>query len=138
MGSSLNAQSGNAGTAGNVGLSASPSNVLKWTREVLPKMELLAGKLEKIKPDNAKDIESQKNYLKALQTLRSINTRGTKLTAAEASKHDTWFKGIVQVFFIECKSYHGNVCCNDCINHGILGVWCLTSCFVANFPDNNN
>jgi len=138
-GNALNAQinagsPGNLGNAGNAGNSATPANVLKWTKEVLPKMELLSAKLEKIKPDSAKDIESQKTFLKALQTLREINTKGAKLTAAEARRHDTWFKGIVTSGWIECQSHSGKVCCMDCINHGILGVWCLTNCFVARFP----
>ena len=115
-----------------------PQNVLKWTKEVLPKMEQLAGKLEKIKPVRTKDIESQKNYLKALQTLRNINTKGTNLTAAEARRHDTWFKGVFQTFYMECQSHNGNTCCVSCSNHGFLGIWCFANCFVANFPDNNN
>ena len=139
-GSSLTAQinagsPGNLGNAGNAGNAPTPANVLKWTKEVLPKMELLSVKLGKIKPDSAKDIESQKTYLKALQTLRSINAKGTKLTAAEASRHDTWFKGVVNTFYIDCQSHHGNVCCMDCQNHGILGIWCFANCFVARFPD---
>ena len=111
-----------------------PQNVLKWTKEVLPKMEQLAGKLEKIKPGKVKDIEMQKNCLKALQTLRAINTKAGSLTAAEAIRHDGWFKGIVQTFYIDCRSHHGQVCCRDCHNHGILGIWCHANCFVLEFP----
>jgi hypothetical protein len=111
-----------------------PANVLKWTGEVLPRMEQLSAKLEKMKPTNAKDIESKKTYLKALQILRNINTRGTKLTAAEARRHDTWFAGIVKTFYIDCQAIHGNVCCVDCHNHGILGIWCYANCFVAQIP----
>jgi hypothetical protein len=126
---------GNLGNAGNAGLNAStPANVLKWTKEVLPKMELLSAKLGQIKPDSTKDIETQKKLLKALQTLRSINAKGTRLTTAEARQHDTWFKTTVNSFSIECQSHNGNVCCMDCQNHGILGVWCFANCFVARFP----
>jgi hypothetical protein len=141
-GNVLNAQGnagnpGNAGNAGNAGITtnnATPANVLKWTKEVLPKMEQLSVKLGKIKPTNAKDIEKQKNLLKALETLRSINTKGTKLTATEARRHNTWFNGIVNSYYIECQSVSGNVCCNSCQNHGILGVWCFFDCFVAQLP----
>jgi hypothetical protein len=126
----LNAQ----GKAGNTDLAATSGNVVMWTKDVLPKMEQLSAKLEKIKPANAKDIESQKIFLKALQTLREINIKGAKLTAAEARRHDAWFKGVVKTFYIECQSHNGNVCCVDCHNHGILGIWCYANCFVASFP----
>lgn len=111
-----------------------PANTLKWTKEVLPKMELLSIKLGEAKPTNPKDIESQKIFLKALQTLRNINAKGTKLTAAEASQHNRWFNGIVNRFYIDCQAISGNVCCMDCQNHGILGVWCFANCFVVRFP----
>jgi hypothetical protein len=145
IGNVLNAQGnagspGNAGNAGNAGITtnnATAANVLKWTKEVLPKMEQLSAKLDKIKPESAKDIESQKTILKALQTLRSINTKGTKLTAAEARRHDTWFSKAILTVQNNCPDGpDGSECCFSCSNggHGWNILWCFTNCFVVRFP----
>lgn len=115
-----------------------PANVLKWTKEVLPKMEALSGKIGKIKTANSKDARERDMYMTAVRNLKAINARGAKLTAAEARKHNSWFLATVNSFYIECQSQNGNVCCIDCHNHGILGVWCYANCFVARFPDNDN
>ncbi len=134
----LNAQinAGSPGNLGNAGNAGSPTseNVQKWTKEVLPKMELLADKLEKTKPVTAKDIETKKTFLKALKTLRTINAKGTRLTDAEARRQDTWFKGIVNSFYIDCQAVSGNVCCVECHNNAILGIWCFANCFIARIP----
>lgn len=111
------------------------ANVLKWTKEVLPKMEPLVPKLEKIKATNTG--KPAKDALKLLATtthLKAINTKGTGLKAAEAKRYYDLIAATVNSFYIECKSQNGNVCCIDCHNHGILGVWCFANCFVAKFP----
>lgn len=118
----------------NADAAPTPKNVLARAKEVLPKMEQLSEKLAKLKPDNERDKDAKKNYLKALQSLRDINRKGMKLTAAEAQQYDAWFKGVVNTFYIDCQSHNGNVCCVDCHNHGILGIWCYANCFVASFP----
>lgn len=113
-----------------------PANVLKWTKEVLPKMQLLVPKLEKIKADSqgkpaagdALRLLAQVNHLKA------INTKGKKLKTAEAKRYYDLIAATVNSFYIECKSQNNGVCCVDCHNHGILGIWCFANCFVAKFP----
>lgn len=115
-----------------------PANVLKWTREVLPKMEGIVPKLEKIKADQTGKPHS--DALKLLATvnhLKEINTKGTKLKAAEARRYYDLISPVVNSFYIECQSQNGNVCCVDCQNHGILGIWCFANCFVAKFPSRN-
>jgi uncharacterized protein (UPF0335 family) len=159
----LNAQGnagnpGNAGNAGNAGITtnnATPANVLKWTKEVLPKMELLVPKLEKIKADTEADKkekeagindimaerEKETYYTKALAVviqMRAINAKGTRLKAAEAKRYYDLIAATVNSFYIECKSKNGDVCCVECHNNAILGVWCFANCFVARFPDNDN
>ncbi|MDZ4808816.1 MAG: hypothetical protein SGI96_11175 [Bacteroidota bacterium] len=116
--------------------SPTPQNVLKWTKEVLPKMERLVPKLEKIKADNAGKPANLDGigYLVAVNHLKEINARGTRLKAAEAKRYYDLIAATVNKFYIECKSQNGKVCCMDCINHGILGIWCLANCFVARFP----
>lgn len=116
--------------------SPTPQNVLKWTKEVLPKMERLVPKLEKIKADNAGKPAGLKgiDYLVAVTQLKEINARGTRLKAAEAKRYYDLIAATVNKFYIECKSQNGDVCCVDCHNHGILGIWCFANCFVARFP----
>jgi hypothetical protein len=115
-----------------------PQNVLKWTKEVLPKMEPLVPKLEKIKAGNTgKPVMDAIKLLATVNHLKEINVKGTRLKAAEAKKYYDLIAATVNSFYIECKSQNGNVCCVDCHNHGILGVWCFANCFVAKFPGIN-
>jgi hypothetical protein len=115
---------------------ATSANVLKWTKEVLPKMELLVPKLEKIKADNEGKKASMDgiSYLVAVTQMKAIVAKGTRLTAAEAKKYCELFAATVNRFYIECKSQSGNICCVECHNNVILGVWCFANCFVARFP----
>ncbi|HEV7782288.1 MAG TPA: hypothetical protein VGO58_13535 [Chitinophagaceae bacterium] len=111
------------------------ANVLKWTKETLPKMERLVPKLEKIKANNTgKPHTDAIRLLATVNHLKEINAKGAKLKAAEARRYFDLVAATVNVFYIDCQSHHGTVCCSDCINHGILGIWCLTNCFVAEFP----
>jgi hypothetical protein len=116
-----------------------PANVLKWTKETLPKMELLVPKLEKIKADNTgKPHSDALKLLATVSQLKEINAKGAKLKATEARRYYDLIAATVNTFYIECKSGpNGGVCCVDCINHGILGVWCFATCFVAEFPPRN-
>jgi hypothetical protein len=116
-----------------------PANVLKWTKEVLPKMELLVPKLEKIKADNpGKPTTDALRLLAQVAHLKEINAKGTRLKAAEARRYYDLIAEVVNSFYIECKSGpNGGVCCVDCHNHGILGIWCFANCFVAEFPPRN-
>lgn len=116
-----------------------PANVLRWTKEVLPKMEPLVPKLEKIKADNpGKPAAGDALHLLAtVQQLKAINEKGARLKAADAKKYYDLIAATVNSFYIECRSQNGNVCCVDCQNHGILGVWCFANCFVARFPGIN-
>lgn len=115
------------------------ANVLKWTKEVLPKMELLVPKLEKIKANNTgKSRMDGISYLVAVTQLKEINAKGARLKSAEAKRYYDLIAAKVNSFYIECKSQGNGVCCVDCHNHGILGVWCFANCFVARFPDNDN
>ena len=113
-----------------------PANVLKWTKEVLPKMERLVPKLEKIKVGTTP--QAHPDALRLLATvnhLKEVNAKGTKLKAAEAKKYYDLIAATVNSFYIECQSGPGGgVCCVDCHNHGILGIWCFANCFVARFP----
>lgn len=112
-----------------------PANVLKWTKEVLPKMERLVPKLEKLKSNPSEQVSSDALRLLAqVNHLKEINTKGAKLKAAEARRYYDLIAAVVNSFYIECKSQNGNVCCVDCHNHGILGIWCFANCFVARFP----
>lgn len=115
-----------------------PANVLKWTKEVLPKMERIVPKLEQIKANQTG--QPAKDALKLLATvahLKEINAKGAKLKTAEARRYYDLISPVVNSFYIECKSQNGNVCCVDCHNHGILGIWCFANCFVARFPTGN-
>lgn len=116
--------------------SPTPANVLKWTKEVLPKMERLVPKLEKIKADHKGQQAGMDGikYLITVSHLKEIKAKGTKLKAAEAKKYYDLIAATVNSFYIECKSQNNNVCCVDCQNHGILGIWCFANCFVARFP----
>jgi poly(A) polymerase Pap1 len=107
------------------------SNVLKWTREVLPKMELLVPKLEKIKAANpgTKPSMDAIKLLATVSQLKEINAKGTRLKSAEAKRYYDLIAATVNSFYIECKSGGNGVCCVDCHNHGILGVWCFANCF---------
>jgi hypothetical protein len=113
-----------------------PANVLKWTKEVLPKMEALVPKLNKIKADNpGKPHSDALKLLATVSQLKEINAKGSRLKAAEAKRYYDLVAATVNVFYIECQSgQNGGVCCVDCHNHGILGVWCFANCFVARFP----
>lgn len=114
------------------------ANVLKWTKEVLPKMESLVPKLEQIKANNTgKPAGDALKLLATVSQLKEINTKGTRLKAAEARKYYDLISPVVNSFYIECQSQNGNVCCMDCHNHGILGIWCYANCFVARFPPRN-
>ncbi|MEP6712433.1 MAG: hypothetical protein ABJA37_08460 [Ferruginibacter sp.] len=112
-----------------------PANVLKWTKEVLPKMEALVPKLEKIKAANpGKPASDVLHLLATVNQLKEIKKQGTKLKAAEARRYYDLIAATVNSFYIDCKSKNGNVCCVDCHNHGILGIWCFANCFVIRFP----
>lgn len=115
-----------------------PANVLKWTKEVLPKMEPLVPKLEKIKAQG-KDTAAMDalHLLATVSHLKAINTKGSKLKAAEAKRYYTLIAETVNSFYTECKSQSNGTCCVDCQNHGILGIWCFANCFVARFPGIN-
>lgn len=116
-----------------------PANVLKWTKEVLPKMEPLVPKLEKIKADH-KGTQAGLDgisYLIAVSQMKAINAKGTRLKAAEAKRYYDLIAATINRFYIECKSQNGNICCIECHNNPILGSWCLANCFVARFPDIN-
>jgi hypothetical protein len=116
---------------------ATPANVLKWTKEVLPKMEPLVPKLEKIKATSTgKSKMDGIKYLVAVTQLKEINAKGTRLKAAEAKRYYDLIAATVNSFYIECQSSPNDngVCCVDCQNHGILGIWCFANCFVARFP----
>ncbi len=116
-------------------IEVTPANVLKWTKEVLPKMELLVPKLEKIKATGTGKAKMDGiKYLISVTQLKEINTKGTRLKAAEAKRYYNLVAATVNSFYIECQSQNNGVCCVDCNNHGILGVWCLANCFVAKFP----
>jgi hypothetical protein len=112
------------------------ANVLKWTKETLPKMETLVPKLEKIKAaSTGKPALDALKLLAAVNHLKEINAKGTRLKAAEAKRYYDLVAATVNIFYIECQSGPaGGVCCIDCHNHGILGVWCFANCFVAKFP----
>lgn len=120
-------------------------NVLKWTKEVFPKMELLSAKLEKIKLNGAEDqrklVKQQELLRNAQQRFEAINAKGTKLTAAEAKKYDTWFRNAMLKGIDNCLAANpGSECCFGCKNSGGSGYgkfWCLANCFVARFPDIN-
>lgn len=115
---------------------ATPANVLKWTKEVLPKMERLVPKLEKIKAANTNQAHTDAlRLLATVNHLKEINAKGARLKSAEAKKYYDLIAATVNSFYIECQSGPGGgVCCIDCQNHGILGVWCFANCFVAKFP----
>ncbi|MBC7873554.1 MAG: hypothetical protein H7Y01_06150 [Ferruginibacter sp.] len=110
------------------------ANVLKWTKEVLPKMERLVPKLEKIKAGTGKSSMDAIRLLATVNHLKEIKKKGTMLKAAEAKNYYDLIAATVNVFYIECQSHNGNVCCIDCHPHGILGVWCFANCFVASLP----
>lgn len=112
-----------------------PANVLRWTKEVLPKMEKLVPKLENLKSNGSEPVRTDALHLLAqVNHLKEINAKGTRLKAAEAKRYYDLIAAVVNSFYIECKSQNGNVCCVDCQNHGILGIWCFANCFVARFP----
>ncbi len=114
---------------------ATPANVLKWTKETLPKMEPLVPKLEKIKAANTGKAHSDAlRLLATVNHLKEINAKGARLKTAEAKKYFDLIAATVNSFFIECQSANNGVCCIDCHNHGILGVWCFANCFVFKFP----
>ena len=98
-------------------------------------MELLVPKLEKIKAGNTGKASS--DALKLLATvnhLKEINAKGTRLKAAEAKKYYDLVVATVNVFYLDCQSAHGHVCCMDCHDHGFLGIWCFANCFTISFP----
>src|SRR5688572_27182462 len=75
------------------------ANVLKWAKEELPKIEQLSAKLGKMKLNGADD---QRKLVKQQELLRNVQQRfdaiiakGTKLTAAEARRHDAWFRNAI-------------------------------------------
>lgn len=130
---SMQAQTGTAKLATTEAVT--PANVLKWTKEVLPKMEKLVPVLEKLKANPSEPVRSDAlKFLATVSHLKEINTKGAKLKAAEARRYYDLTAAVVNSFYIECKSQNGNVCCVDCHNHGILGIWCYANCFVARFP----
>ena len=97
-------------------------------------MEQLSAKIKNIKTNNTKDAREKDMYMTVIQNLKAINGKGTRLTTTEAKKHNDWFNATVNSLSIECQSHNGNICCMDCHNHGILGIWCFANCFVARFP----
>jgi hypothetical protein len=149
-GNDLTAQTGvpnviSAGNETNTNNTATPANVLKWTKEALPKIEQLSTKLEKIKLDGAKDqrkLVKQQELLRNVQKqFEAINAKGTKLTAAEAKRYDTWFRNAILKGIDDCLTANpGSECCFGCKNGGGSGYgsfWCLANCFVARFPGIN-
>ena len=120
--------------------SPTAANVLKWTKETLPKMEQLVPKLEKIKADNPGTKRSS-DALKLLATvsqLKEIDAKGTRLKATEARKYYDLVIATVNSFYIDCQSHNGHVCCMDCHNHGFLGIWCYANCFTISLPPGVN
>lgn len=122
---------------------ATPANVLKWTKEVLPKMELLMPKLEKIIASNnsqeAQALRGEAANIKAfINHLKEINAKGTGLTATEARKQDKWLRSAMLKGLDDCLTANpGSECCFGCKNGGGSGYgnfWCLTNCFVVRFP----
>lgn len=115
-----------------------PENVLKWTNEVLPKMERLVPKLEKIKADNqGKPKKDALSYLATVTQMQRIHAIGKQLKADEAKRYYDQIANTVNLAYIECKSQNNNVCCVQCTPHGFLGIWCFANCFVAKFPPRN-
>lgn len=115
-----------------------PANVLKWAKEVLPKMEPLVPRLEKIKASTTgKPAIDGLHLLVTVNHLKEIKAKGARLKAAEAKRYYDLIAATVNSFYIECKSQGNGVCCVDCHNHGILGIWCFANCFVAKFPAEN-
>ena len=115
------------------------ANVLKWTKETLPKMELLVPKLEKIKADNTgKPHTDALKLLATVSQLKEINAKGTRLKAAEAQKYYDLVAATVNYFYIDCQQQGSGVCCVNCNPHGFLGIWCFANCFtIKPIPANN-
>lgn len=115
------------------------ANVLKWTKEVLPKMELLVPKLEKIKAaTTGKPHMDAIRLLATVGHLKEINAKGTRLKAAEAQKYYDLVAATVNSFYIDCQQQGSGVCCVNCHPHGFLGVWCFANCFtIKPLPDTN-
>ena len=135
------AQIGNAvgNTIADDNKDATAANVLKWTKEVLPKMERLVPKLNKIKANNpGKPAGDALRLLATVNHLKEINGKGARLKADEAKRYYDLIAGVVNTFYIDCKSVNNKVCCIDCHPHGILGIWCFANCFVARFPGEND
>jgi hypothetical protein len=118
------------------------ANVLKWAKEELPKIEQLSAKLGKMKLHGAED---QRKLVKQQELLRNVQQRfeaiiakGTKLTAAEARRHDTWFRNAIAKGIDDCLTANpGSECCFGCKNGGGSGYgsfWCFVNCFVIQFP----
>ena len=118
-----------------------PKNVLARAKELLPQLERIAEKLEKVKPRNSKDAESKNVLQKGKKLLQEINETGVKLTEAEARKHDTWFRKAILTLQNNCPDGpDGSECCFSCGSntpsggHGWNVMWCMANCFVASFP----
>jgi Skp family chaperone for outer membrane proteins len=118
-----------------------PKNVLAWSKELLPRLERIAEKLQKIKPRNSKDAESKNVLQKGRKLLQEINEAGEKLTEAEARKHDAWFRKAILTLQNNCPDGpDGSECCFSCGSntpsggHGWNVMWCMANCFVASFP----
>ena len=79
-----------------------PKNVLAWAKELLPQLERITEKLQKIKPRNSKEAESKNVLQKGKKLLQEINETGGKLTEAEARKHDAWFRKAILALQNNC------------------------------------
>jgi hypothetical protein len=118
-----------------------PKNVLAWARELLPQLEKFVEKLKKMKPAVQRDIETKKTIERAGQIAKEILEAGDKLNAADARKHDIWFRTAIAKGIDDCLERNpGSECCFSCKGSGGFGYhnfWCQANCFVASFswPD---
>ena len=125
----------------NAAAAPTQKNVLAWAKELLPQLERIAEKMEKVKPRNSKEAESKIVLQKGKKLLQEINETGGKLTEAEARKHDTWFRKAILTLRNNCPDGpDGSECCFSCGSntpsggHGWNVMWCMANCFVASFP----
>lgn len=119
-------------------VSPTPQDVLMWAKDLSQKMEQLSAKLDKIQPAKPREIETKRTIIQARQFLGEIIAKGRSLTREDAKKYDAWFRNTISKMLEECLTEHpGSECCFSAQgNHqGWAGMWFLSNCFVANFPD---
>ena len=120
--------------------SPTPQNVLAWAKEFSPQIEKALPKLQKINPENEVDRKSKARFLKAAQLAKEIIAKGTKLSIADARKHDTWFRLALSESLDEClASNPGSECCfaGQYNNQGWGSLWYRANCFTIRFPGIN-